>query len=231
MKNEEQNYTPLITNENRNIISFLLLSFYCGLSNITDLSKNYYLKENLHIEPSTMTLILALNKIPWTLNLLYALLIDSFQICSYSRKIYILLSGFINCSVWFFLSFSKKDNLYIAILCFFISEVTNSFCSVLGQSIILELLSNTTSHINLHSYNIMINDIGFLIASYCQGLLVYYFPVKTVFFITSFLPIIVIISGIFLTENFKNYSSILSFEDFLVHLIFMKLSFIFLLMF
>ena len=59
----------------------------------------------------------------------------------------------------------------------------------------------------------MINDIGFLIASYCQGLLVYYFPVKTVFFITSFLPIIVIISGIFLTENFKNYSSILSFED------------------
>ena len=213
MKNEEENYTPLITNENRNIISFLLLSFYCGLSNITDLSKNYYLKENLHIEPSTMTLILALNKIPWTLNLLYALLIDSFQICSYSRKIYILLSGFINCSVWFFLSFSKKDNLYIAILCFFISEVSNSFCSVLGQSIILELLSNTTSHINLHSYNIMINDIGFLTASYCQGLLVYYFPVKTVFFITSFLPIIIIISGIFLTENFKNYSSILSFED------------------
>ena len=215
MKSEEENNTPFITYEERKTISFLLLSFYCGLSYISDLSKNYYLKENLHIEPSTMTLILAINKIPWSLNLLYAFLIDFFPICGFSRKIYILLSGFINSSVWLFLSFSNKDNLYITIFCFFFSEITNSFCSVLGQSIILELLSITNFHsqINLHSYNIMINDIGILISSYFQGLLVYYFPVKTVFLITSFLPILVIISGFFLTENFKNYSSILSFED------------------
>ena len=72
MKSEEENNTPFITYEERNTISFLLLSFYCGLSYISDLSKNYYLKENLHIEPSTMTLILAINKIPWTLNFFYA---------------------------------------------------------------------------------------------------------------------------------------------------------------
>ena len=213
MKSEEENNTPFITYEERNTISFLLLSFYCGLSYISDLSKNYYLKENLHIEPSTMTLILAINKIPWTLNFFYACLIDFFPICTFSRKIYILLCGIINCSVWLFLSFSKEDNLYITILCFFFSEVTNSFCSVLGQSIILELFSNINYNSHLHSYNIMINDIGILIACYFQGLLVYYFPVKTVFFITSFLPILVIISGLLVTENSKKYSSIISFDD------------------
>ena len=215
MKSEDEKKTPLITNEQRNIISFLLLSFYCGIAEISNLSKHYYLKDNLGVEPSTMTLILAINKIPWSLNLLYAFLIDFFPICGFSRKIYILLSGFINSSVWLFLSFSNKDNLYITIFCFFFSEITNSFCSVLGQSIILELLSITNFHsqINLHSYNIMINDIGILISSYFQGLLVYYFPVKTVFLITSFLPILVIISGFFLTENFHIYSSILSIDD------------------
>ena len=215
MKSEDEKKTPLITNEQRNTISFLLLSFYCGIAEISNLSKHYYLKDNLGVEPSTMTLILAINKIPWSLNLLYAFLIDFFPICGFSRKIYILLSGFINSSVWLFLSFSNKDNLYITIFCFFFSEITNSFCSVLGQSIILELLSITNFHsqINLHSYNIMINDIGILISSYFQGLLVYYFPVKTVFLITSFLPILVIISGFFLTENFHIYSSILSIDD------------------
>ena len=250
MKSEDEKKTPLITNEQRNTISFLLLSFYCGIAEISNLSKHYYLKDNLGVEPSTMTLILAINKIPWTLNFFYACLIDFFPICTFSRKIYILLCGIINCSVWLFLSFSKEDNLYITILCFFFSEVTNSFCSVLGQSIILELFSNINYNSHLHSYNIMINDIGILIACYFQGLLVYYFPVKTVFFITSFLPILVIISGLLVTENSKKYSSIISFDDpnitvsqymfrkkiiipllFLVHLIFMKLSFIFLLMF
>ena len=216
MKSEIENKTPFLTAQYRNTISFLLLSFYCGLGIIPDLSINYFLKDNLHVQPSLMTLILAINKIPWTLNLLYATLIDFFPICGFSRKIYILLCGFINCSVWLFLTFFKKDNLYVTIITIFLSSVTNSFCSVLGQSIILELLSNSNnlnSKNNLHSYNIMINDIGILIASFLQGYLVQYFKIKTVFFITSFLPILVIISGLFLTENFQKNSSIISFDD------------------
>ena len=63
MKSEIENKTPFLTAQYRNTISFLLLSFYCGLGIIPDLSINYFLKDNLHVQPSLITLILAINKI------------------------------------------------------------------------------------------------------------------------------------------------------------------------
>ncbi len=203
MTKGNQNKNSLTREERRNTISFLLLSFYCGLGNISDLSITYYLKEYLKIEPSEMTLILTLNKIPWSFNIFFSSLIDFIPYYGFSKKIYILLCGFINSFVWLILSFIQKDNLSITILCIFLSSFTNSFCSVLGQSIILELISDKKklSSKTLHSYNIIVNDIGILISSFLQGFLVQYLKIKTVFFITSFLPIFVILSGLFLIEN------------------------------
>ena len=189
MTKPKQNKNSLTTEERRNTISFLLLSFYCGLGNISDLSIIYYLKEDLKIEPSEMTLILTLNRIPWSFNIFFSSLIDFIPCNGFSKKSYILLCGFINSFVWLILSFIKKDNLIITILCIFLSSFTNSFCSVLGHSIILELISDKKK---LKSQTLH---------SYIQCFLVQYFKIKTVFFITSFLPIFVIISGLFLIEN------------------------------
>ena len=203
MSKPNENKIALTSQERRNTISFLLLSFYCGLGNISDLSITYYLKDNLKIEPSEMTLILTLNRIPWSFNIFFSSLIDFFPFFGFSKKFYILLCGFINSTVWLILSFIKKDNLNLTILCIFLSSFTNSFCSVLGHSIILELISDKKKlkSQTLHSYNIIVNDFGILISSFLQCFLVQYFKIKTVFFITSFLPIFVIISGLFLIEN------------------------------
>ena len=202
MSKPNENKIALTSQERRNTISFLLLSFYCGLGNISDLSITYYLKDNLKIEPSEMTLILTLNRIPWSFNIFFSSLIDFFPFFGFSKKFYILLCGFINSTVWLILSFIKKDNLNLTILCIFLSSFTNSFCSVLGHSIILELISDKKKlkSQTLHSYNIIVNDFGILISSFLQGFLVQYFKIKTVFFITSFLPIFVVLSGLFLIE-------------------------------
>ena len=60
----------------QNTITIYLISFYSGLSFITNLTLSLFLKDNLHFQPYQMAYIRLMMSLPWILRPLYGILSD-----------------------------------------------------------------------------------------------------------------------------------------------------------
>ena len=70
----------------RNKISFLLIRFFAGLCDITDIGVKYYYKDIKELDTTTFTKILLVIKIPYLVKPIYGLLIDFVPIFGYKKK-------------------------------------------------------------------------------------------------------------------------------------------------
>ena len=136
---------------------------------------------------------------------------DFYPIFGYKKKIYILFCGLIFCAVWLILGLLKINSL-LTVICFFISNVTCCFSTVLSQAIMIEIggkMDEQEEEENrekkkqtnkLITYNAIISNIGILIGSYLKGELIQLFNIRIVFIITSCLGLLPLISAIILKE-------------------------------
>ena len=122
----------------RNVTSFLLLTLFLGLALIPELAINYFFKDELKVQPSKLTRLLTISRFPWVINPIFGMITDFYPIFGYKKKIYILFCGLIFCSVWLILGLLKINSL-LTVICFFISNVTCCFSTVLSQAIMIEI--------------------------------------------------------------------------------------------
>ena len=209
----------------RNVTSFLLLTLFLGLALIPELAINYFFKDELKVQPAKLTRLLTISRFPWVINPIFGMITDFYPIFGYKKKIYILFCGLIFCSVWLILGLLKINSL-LTVICFFISNVTCCFSTVLSQAIMIEIggkMDEKEEEENrekkkqtnkLITYNAIISNIGILIGSYLKGELIQLFNIRIVFIITSCLGLLPLISAIILKEfndeNDENISSILN---------------------
>ena len=185
---------------NRNKISFILISFYIGISYVSELAINYFLKDTFNVSPSMLTNILSLAKIPWIIKPLFGLITDFLPIFGYRRKFYILICGILISVSLINLSFFTTTLLQAKLnLLLYNSSV--SFISILGQTIIVELIQEDPKNSSLVTIDYLTASIGYLISSFLQGLLVEKFSIKFVFQFSAILPIFLITSGLLLIEK------------------------------
>ena len=185
---------------NRNKISFILISFYIGISYVSELAINYFLKDTFNISPSMLTNILSLAKIPWIIKPLFGLITDFLPIFGYRRKFYILICGILISVSLINLSFFTTTLLQAKLnLLLYNSSV--SFISILGQTLIVELIQEDPKNSSLVTVDYLVASIGYLISSFLQGLLVEKFSIKFVFQFSAILPIFLITSGLLLIEK------------------------------
>ena len=195
----------------RNVTSFLLLTLFLGLALIPELAINYFFKDELKVQPSKLTRLLTISRFPWVINPIFGMITDFYPIFGYKKKIYILFCGLIFCSVWLILGLLKINSL-LTVICFFISNVTCCFSTVLSQAIMIEIggkMDEKEEEENrekkkqtnkLITYNAIISNIGILIGSYLKGELIQLFNIRIVFIITSCLGLLPLISAIILKE-------------------------------
>ena len=197
----------------RNVSSFLILTLFLGLALIPELSISYLFKDELKVEPSQLTRLLTIAKITWLINPLFGIITDFYPIFGYRRKIYLFFCGIIFSAVWLLLGYLKV-NIYLTVICFFISNLTCCFSTVLSQATMIEIggkmdeieEEEDKKHTNkLITYNTIISNVGLLIGSYLKGELIQLFNIRIVFIITSCLGILPLISAIILKElNYEN---------------------------
>ena len=197
----------------RNVSSFLILTLFLGLALIPELSISYLFKDELKVEPSQLTRLLTIAKITWLINPLFGIITDFYPIFGYKRKIYLFFCGIIFSAVWLLLGLLKV-NIYLTVICFFISNLTCCFSTVLSQATMIEIggkmdeieEEEDKKHTNkLITYNTIISNVGLLIGSYLKGELIQLFNIRIVFIITSCLGILPLISAIILKElNYEN---------------------------
>ena len=206
----------------RNVTSFLLLTLFLGLALIPELAINYFFKDELKVQPSKLTRLLTISRFPWVINPIFGMITDFYPIFGYKKKIYILFCGLIFCSVWLILGLLKINSL-LTVICFFVSNVTCCFSTVLSQAIMIEIggkMDEQEEEENrekkkqtnkLITYNAIISNIGILIGSYLKGELIQLFNIRIVFIITSCLGLLPLISAIILKEfNDENDENLIS---------------------
>jgi folate/biopterin transporter len=188
-----------------NKLAYLLIAFHQGVSYISSLAVQYFFKDELKIEPSQLAQINSIIHIPWAIKPLLGLITDLLPIFGYRRKIYIMLCGIINLFCWLYMAFYTQTT---GMACFmiFMVNLTLSFCSVLGEAVVVELSQMETEDKDskakdLVSMFFFARTVGELISSYLKGLFVDIMPLRRIFLIGCFIPSMLIIAGFMLIEK------------------------------
>ncbi len=200
-----------------NKLSYLLIAFHQGVSYISQLAVQYFFKDELKIEPHHLAQINSIIHIPWAIKPILGLITDLLPIFGYRRKVYIILCGIINLMCWLYMTFYTNTATMACVMIFLIN-LTLSFCSVLGEAVVVELSKMETEDQeskakDLVSLFFLARTVGELLSSYLKGLFVDIMPLRTIFFIGSFIPVLLVISGFMLIENKSNESNSLQEEE------------------
>lgn len=87
-----------------NYIVIILVALTQGFTGLSDLALSYLYKDDLKIEPSTVSKINSFVFIPWILKPIYGLITDSFPIYGYRRKPYLFFFGLSVMLCWILMS-------------------------------------------------------------------------------------------------------------------------------
>ena len=195
-----------------NNIAYIIISFSQGINLIYTLAVQYLFKDQLLIEPAQMALITSFIMIPWMIKPILGLLTDLVPIFGYRRKVYLIICGLLSIICWLYMGFSDLT-LTSTLICLFLISLSNSFSSVLGEAIVVELsnIEFKGSHEKAKNYVSMFflfKNIGVLIASFLKGYLIEIISIRHIFLLSSVIPILILISGIIMIELELEYSTI-----------------------
>lgn len=197
-----------------NKLAYYLISFYAGVSSITEFAVSYYFKDTLNIGPSQVSRIMSMVTLPWSLKPFLGLVTDFVPICGYKRKYYIILCGLISMMSWFIMS-SINPDLFMTVSLLTCINICAAFSSVLGEAIVVEL-----SKIKVDDYTtdeesqnaakdyvslfMIFKYIGVLVASFLKGSLVESIGIKSVFLIGSLMPCLIVFAGFIMIDSNVN---------------------------
>jgi len=189
----------------RNRLAYILIAFHQGVSYISQLAIQYFFKDELKVEPSHLAWINSVTHIPWAIKPILGLITDLLPICGYRRKIYIILCGILNLFCWVFMAFYAHTT-GVATAVIFLVNLTLSFCSVLGEAVVVELAKMEKTDKNSKAKDFvstffLCRTIGELLSAYLKGLFVDIMPLRTIFLIACFIPSLIVISGFILIES------------------------------
>jgi folate/biopterin transporter len=191
----------------QNKYSYLLISFHTGIATLADIAVQYYLKDELKLQPGSYSRIQSITYIPWMIKPFFGLLSDIYPILGYRRKTYLLLCGLLDILAWLFMAY-VVSNLLTATFALFFANVALSFSSVIGEAIVVELSKSETydqhssnnAKDNISSFFILKN-IGVLMSSYLKGYLVDVISIRSVFLCAASTPALLIIAGVLMYED------------------------------
>jgi folate/biopterin transporter len=190
-----------------NKISYLLISFHTGIATLADIALQYYLKDDLKLQPGSFSKIVAVVYIPWMVKPVFGLISDTYPLLGYRRKTYLLLCGLLDMLAWFGMAF-LVTNVYTATFALFLVNIALSFSSVIGEAIVVELSKSSSYDVaasnnakdNISAFFI-IKNIGVLASSYLKGYLVDVISIRSIFVVAGLTPILLVISSYMMFEE------------------------------
>lgn len=203
-----------------NKLCYLLLSFHSGVSTLSDLAVQFFFKDNLKLEPGSMSRVLSIILIPWMLKPLLGLLTDTCPLFGYRRKYYILICGAVDIICWLLMAF-YVNTVFQATCLLFIINTCLAFSTVLGEALVVELSrmgDKEETHVgdtakDYISMFFIVKDIGALASSYLKGYFIDIMTIKMIFLISASTPILIIIAGFFVVEGRRGNTELIIKKD------------------
>ncbi|KAK4266334.1 hypothetical protein QN277_027274 [Acacia crassicarpa] len=172
-------------------IAVAMVYFVQGVLGLARLAVNFYLKDDLHLDPAETAVITGFSALPWLVKPLYGLISDSVPLFGYRRRSYLVLSGLLGALSWSLMA-SFVDSKYGAAFCILLGSLSVAFSDVVVDSMVVERArgeSQSTSG-SLQSLCWGSSSFGGIVSAYFSGSLVEAYGVRFVFGVTALLPLI-----------------------------------------
>ncbi|KAL1296295.1 hypothetical protein HN51_057003 [Arachis hypogaea] len=172
-------------------IAVAMVYFVQGVLGLARLAVNFFLKDDLHLDPAETAVISGFSALPWLVKPLYGFISDSVPLFGYRRRSYLVLSGLLGALSWSLMA-TIVDSKYGAAFCTLIGSLSVAFSDVVVDSMVVERArgeSQSTSG-SLQSLCWGSSAFGGIVSSYFSGSLVDTYGVRFVFGVTALLPLI-----------------------------------------
>lgn len=187
------------------LLAILSVYFVQGILGLARLAVSFFLKDDLGLNPAQMGALTGVAALPWIIKPLFGLLSDGFPIFGYRRRPYLILSGILGSLSWVIMA-TSVHTIWAATLTLLISSLSVAVSDVIVDSLVVERARNESLGRagSLQSLTWAASAIGGLITAYFSGLLLEHFTTRTIFGITAFFPMIVVmVAGLIAEEKLK----------------------------
>ncbi|KAK6117175.1 hypothetical protein DH2020_049054 [Rehmannia glutinosa] len=194
-------------------IAVAMVYFVQGVLGLSRLAVNFYLKDDLHLDPAETAIISGVSSLPWLVKPLYGFISDSLPLCGYRRRSYLVLSGLLGAFSWSLMA-TFVDSKYGVAFCILLGSLSVAFSDVIDpvkdmecmlslpepfmvpievvDSMVVERARGESQSVSgsLQSLCWGSSAFGAIVSSYFSGSLVGAYGVRFVFGLTALLPLI-----------------------------------------
>lgn len=170
-----------------------LLSFYFFLGfgfQFTSVAMRYWMMDTVRVSPAQMTAIFGVVAIPWCLKPIYGFISDSYHICGYRRRPYMIGFSYIAAFMWILLPFVPHDEFVITLV-MALSSGSMCFADVMADSLLVEAAREEKDDQKgiVQSHAWMMRFTGGLLASGLGAIAYDYLGPVQVFLLNSLIPV------------------------------------------
>ncbi|KAK9182627.1 hypothetical protein WN944_025772 [Citrus x changshan-huyou] len=168
-----------------------MVYFVQGVLGLARLAVNFYLKDDLHLDPAETAVISGFSSLPWLIKPLYGFISDSLPLFGYRRRSYLVLSGLLGALSWSLMA-TIVESKYSAALSILLGSLSVAFSDVVVDSMVVERARGESQSVSgsLQSLCWGSSAFGGIVSSYFSGSMVDAYGVRFVFGATALLPLI-----------------------------------------
>ena len=189
------------------LASITSIYFIQGALSLSRLATTYILKDEFHLDASSLAFLTGIISIPWTIKPFYGFLTDTIPLFGYRRKSYLFLAGILSSLGQYAVSQTwLVTSAPILIFAVTLSSLGIAMSDVVADSIVVERTrSSSTSTTSTSSGNIqslcwLSASVGGIIAAFYSGSLITSLGPRAVFSISSALPLVVAAVAVLIDE-------------------------------
>eukprot|EP01071_Lankesteria_metandrocarpae_P003457 Lankesteria_metandrocarpae@DN2969_c0_g1_i1.p1 len=180
-----------------------LIAMLQGVEVLCNLAIMYLYKDDFHLNPASMILLMSVIRLPWAIKPCWALISDTFPLFGYHRKSYVILGAALCCIATTGLGTFGHTNIIWATILLLMYFLGSAICNVIGEALVVEAgrRERTGGAATTISTFFAFRKISFAMMSYFSGFLLIYVQKEQVFIIATFLPLVVMVAACFLVET------------------------------
>lgn len=183
------------------LFAILLVYFVQGILGLSQLAVSFFLKDELGLGPTEVSVLVGFTTLPWVIKPLYGFLSDGVPIAGYRRRSYLCGSGLMGSLSWLYLATVAHTPLQ-ATLAIGGSSLAIAISDVIVDSVVVQRIQATTQATagKLQSLCWSATALGGLLTAYLSGILLEHWSQRTIFAITAAFPILVAIAALMIQE-------------------------------
>lgn len=182
-----------------------LLSFYFFLAFIfqfPSITIRFWLIETVRVTPAQMMAITGITSIPWCLKPIYGFISDSYPLCGFRRRSYMVVMACLASLSWFLMTIVPMEDFAVTAL-LTLGSFSMCFVDVLADSLlVMEVRKEKENEVGtIQSWSWGIRFSGGLLASALGGVAYENIGARGVFFINGLMPVFVICIALIIKED------------------------------